>query len=138
MRARIIIALMALGALLLTACGSGPTEAVLAAGRIPATTTTTEAPPEGVVVVTITNGSFRPSNLKLDLNEQWIVEWQHEDTDDREYVLEGRNGEFISPTLVNGDVYQWDLSELEPGIYRYFTWLGQQRVPGSIDTRPDQ
>lgn len=138
MRARIIIAIMALGALLFTACGSGPTQAVLDAGRIPATTTTTEAPAEGVVVVTISNGSFRPANLKLDLNEQWLVEWHHDDSDEREYVIEGRNGEFVSPTLVNGDTFQWDLSELEPGIYRYFTWLGQQRVPGTIDTRPDQ
>jgi hypothetical protein len=31
-----------------------------------------------------------------------------------------------------------DFSELEPNIYRYFSFLGNNRVPGSIDTRPEQ
>lgn len=130
--------LLALTAALLAACGSGPSEAVAAAGREPQATTTTEPPDEGVVVVSITNGSFRPSNLKLDLNEEWIVEWRHEDDPEREYVLEARNGEFESPTLAQGDTYQVDFSQLEPDIYRYNMWIGQQRLSGFIDTRPDQ
>jgi hypothetical protein len=90
------------------------------------------------VVVIIESGRFRPSNLKLDLDEVQIVQWRHEDTPEREYVLEGRNGEFISPTLTPGDVFEFDFSALEEGIYRYFSFLGNTRVPGSVDTRPAQ
>ncbi len=125
-------------ALLALACGSGPTDAVAAAARVPQTTTTTEPPPEGVIVVTITNGAFRPSNLDVDLDEVWIVEWRHEDTAEREYVIEARNGEFMSPPLNTGDTFQVDFSEMEPNIYRYFSFLGNTRVPGTVDTRPEQ
>ncbi len=124
--------------LLASACSSGPSEAALAANRTPASTTTTAAPPEGVVVVRITNGSFRPSNLKLDLDTAQIVEWRHEDVPEREYLIEATNGEFISETLTPGDVFQVDFSDYGPGIYRYFSMLGQTRLPGLIDTRPDQ
>jgi hypothetical protein len=119
-------------------CGSGPTDSVVAQARVPQTTTTTEPPPEGVVVVTISNGAFRPSNLDLDLTKEWIVEWRHEDTDEREYVIETRNGEFTSPTLKAGDVFAVDFSELDPNIYRYFSFIGNTRIPGSIDSRPEQ
>ncbi len=126
-------------ALLLGACASGPSESALAADRAPTTTTTTEPPPEGITVVIIEGGRFRPSNLKLDLNEFWIVEWRHEDSAEREYVIEAREGEWEpSPTLTPGDTFQVDLSDLEPGIYRYYSFLGNNRIPGSIDTRPEQ
>jgi hypothetical protein len=101
-------------------------------------TTTTEPPPEGIVVVIIESGRFRPSNLKLDLDEEWIVEWRHEDSAEREYVLQGRRGEFESPPLNTGDTFQFDFRELEPDIYRYYSFLGNTRVPGSIDSRPAQ
>ena len=125
-------------ALVLGACGSGPSDSALASGRTPVSTTTTEPPPVGIIVVSITNGSFRPSNLKVDLTEEWIVEWRHEDVAEREYTIEARNGEFESALLTPGDTFQVDFSEFEPGIYRYFSFLGNTRVPGSVDTRPDQ
>jgi hypothetical protein len=90
------------------------------------------------MVVIIEGGRFRPSNLKLDLDEAWIVEWRHEDVAEREYLIEARKGEFESPPLNTGDTFQVDFSELEPDIYRYFSFLGNNRVPGSIDTRPEQ
>lgn len=137
MALRVVIGLVVL-AMAGSACASGPTEQVLAAARVPQTTTTTEPPPEGIIVVTINNGAFRPSNLKVDLTQEWIVEWRHEDLPDREYVIEARNGEFTSPPLNQGDTFQVDFSEMEPDIYRYFSFLGNNRVPGTIDTRPDQ
>ncbi len=103
------------------------------------TTTTTEPPPEGIIVVRITNGAFRPSNLKVDLEQEWIVQFRHEDVAEREYVIEARNEVFpASPLLKPGDVYEVDFSGLDPGIYRYFAFLGNTRIPGSIDTRPQQ
>jgi len=136
-RSRLVIAIAAL-TLLLVSCASGPSDATKEQGRIPVSTTTTEPPPEGIVVVSIANGSFRPSNIKLDLDEEWIVEWRDEDVPEREYVIEARNGEFKSTTLHPGDTFQVDFSELEPGIYRYYSFLGNTRVPGSVDTRPTQ
>ena len=124
--------------ILLGACASGPSDAALAEGRVPVSTTTTEPPPEGITVVRIEGGRFRPSNLQLNLDEAWIVEWRHEDDAEREYVLEARDEVFLSPPLNTGDTFQVDFSELEPDIYRYFSFLGNNRVPGSIDTRPEQ
>ena len=117
------------------ACGSGPASPNLPA---PTTTTTTEAPPEGVVVVAITNGAFRPSNLKIDLNRTPIVRWLHEDTAEREYTIVARNEEFASNAMTPGDTFEFDFSTLEPGIYRYYSFLGNSRIPGSVDTRPEQ
>ncbi len=126
-------------AMMLGACASGPSESALAADKKPTTTTTTEPPPEGIAIVTISNGRFSPSNLKMDLNEFWIVEWRQEDTGDREYVIEAREGEFeSSPPLKPGDTFQVDFSDLPPGIYRYYSYLGNNRIPGSVDTRPSQ
>ncbi len=126
-------------AMLLGACASGPSDAAIANDRAPTTTTTTEAPPEGVVVVIIEGGRFRPSNLTLDLTEFQIVEFRHEDSAEREYVIEAREGEFeSSPPLNTGDTFQVDFSLLEEGIYRYYSFLGNNRVPGSVDTRPEQ
>lgn len=137
MRARWLTTI-AIIAVLFSACSSGPSDSALEDGKTPVSTTTTEPPPEGIVVVIIEGGRFRPSNLTVDLTENWIVEWRHEDSAEREYVLEGRKGEFTSPPLNTGDTFQVDFSEIEPGIYRYFSFLGNNRIPGSIDTRPDQ
>lgn len=137
MRGRIAIWLTVV-ALVAAGCGSGPSEAALAQNRTPQTTTTTEPPPEGVVIVRITNGAFRPSNLKVDCSVDSTVEWRQEDTSDREYVLEARNGEFTSPPLVTGDTFEWPICDFEPGLYRYFATIGRTRIPGSIDSRPEQ
>jgi hypothetical protein len=136
-RVRFLILALAV-AFVAVACSSGPTDEVIAAARVPQTTTTTEPPPEGIIVVRINNGAFRPSNLDVDLTKEWIVEWRHEDVEDREYVLEARNGEFKSPPLSTGDVFQVDFSDMEPDIYRYFAFLGNTRIPGTVDTRPEQ
>ena len=122
-------------ALMASACASGPSSDDL---RPPTTTTTTEPPPEGVIFVSIQNGSFRPSNLDVDLDTTPIVRWVHEDDPEREYVIEARNGEFSSGPLTTGDTFEFDFSTLEPNIYRYFSFLGLTRVPGTVDTRPDQ
>jgi hypothetical protein len=125
--------------LMLGACSSGPSETAIAADRAPTTTTTTEPPPEGVVVVIIEGGRFRPSNLTLDLNEASIVEWRHEDSAEREYLIEAREGEFEpSAPLNTGDTFQVDFKDLGEGIFRYYSFLGNNRIPGSVDTRPEQ
>ena len=143
MRRAIWIVLVAVAfGLIVAACGSGPSEEVLASGKRARVTTTTEAPPEGVVVVSIVDGAFRPSNVKIDVTVTPIVEWRHEDSVEREYVIEARarDGEvpFMSDTLVQGDTFQVDFSELELDIYRYGATIGLTRVPGTIDTRPEQ
>jgi hypothetical protein len=137
-------------ALVLAACGSGPSSAAIERNQQPSTTTTTEAPPDGVVIVSIENGRFSPSNLEIDLGEFWIVEWQHNDApvnmadgtvQSRDYEILARDrkddGEFLfqSPLMVFGDTYQMDFSDLPEAIYRYNTFVGQQRIPGLVDTR---
>lgn len=114
---------------------SSPADDVVAEDRQPTTTTTTEPPPVGVFKVRIDNGSFRPSNVQLNLDEVWIVQWVNEDP--REYVLADKDGQFEA-TLAPGDTYEFDYSTLEPGIYRVFATIGFQRIPGTIDTRPEQ
>lgn len=123
-------------ALVLAACSSGPSYDALARNEPPPTTTTTTLPPAGVVVVTIKNGKFSPALLKLDLEEAWIVRWVNEDPP-REYVLEARDM-FTSPTLAPGDAFEFDFSTVEPAIHRYYTFIGNQRIPGSVDTRPER
>ena len=123
-------------ALVLAACSSGPSPEALERNEPPPTTTTTTQPPEGVVVVTIKNGKFSPALLQINLEEAWIVRWVNEDPP-REYVLESR-GLFTSPTLVPGESFEFDFSTAEPAIYRYYTYIGNQRVPGSVDTRPER
>lgn len=141
-RAISMLALVAALGLVAVACSSGPSDEVLASGRKASVTTTTEAPPEGVFVVSIVDGAFRPSNVAIDVDVTPIVEWRHEDSDDREYLIEARerDGEvpFISETLTNGDVFQVDFSLLPLDIYRYGAVIGLTRVPGTIDTRPEQ
>jgi hypothetical protein len=117
------------------AVASSPSADVTEAARLPTTTTTTEPPPEGVFVMKIDNGSFRPSNVLLDLNEAWVVKWVNDDP--REYLLADKGGLFET-TLAEGEEFEFDYSTLEPGIYRVFATVGFQRIPGTIDTRPEQ
>ena len=129
----------------LAACGSGPSDEALARNLIPTTTTTTEAPPEGIFVVVIENGKFTPSNLAFELDEFWIIRWENQDPP-REYVITERGGSFESPTIVPGDSWEFDLRTLDDpatadkneamALWRYFTFIGNQRVPGIIDLRP--
>ena len=136
--------------LVAVACASGPSDAASERNQQPSTTTTTEPPPEGVVIVSIRNGSFSPSNLEIDLGETWIVEWQHNDApinladgtvQTREYQIlsrdrnEDRSFLFESPVMNFGDTYQVDFSAYPEDLYRYNTFLGAQRIPGLVDTR---
>jgi len=127
----VFVALVAIG----TLATSGPSDATVVSAKQPATTTTTEAPPEGFTVVRIDNGVFRPANLKIDLDEIWTVRWVNDDK--VEYLLEGTNDEF-SVQLVPGGTFEFDFSGLEPAIYRYRAFIGFNRIPGSVDTRPQQ
>ncbi len=34
--------------------------------------------------------------------------------------------------------FEFDFSALEPEIYRYYTFIGNQRVPGMVDTRSER
>lgn len=134
---RIIVTALA-SALLAAACGSGPSEAARERAEQPSTTTTTEPPPEGIVIVSIDNGRFSPANLDIDLEEFWIVRWENNDPP-REYQIISRDaGVFESPVLLPGDNFEVDFSALPEDIYRYNTFLGQQRIPGLVDTRPSR
>lgn len=147
---RRIIGLVATLGLVLVACGSGPSPTAIERNQQPSTTTTTEPPPQGVVVVSIDNGRFSPSNLEIELTEIWIVEWQHNDAPvtladgtvrEREYQITSRDRNedssflFESALMVFGDVFQVDFSAYPEDLYRYNTFLGQQRIPGLVDTR---
>ena len=70
---------------------SAPSDQVAEADNKPTTTTTTEPPPEGVFVVRLDNGTFRPANVALDLDETWIVKWVNEDP----RVHPGRQGRSV-------------------------------------------
>jgi hypothetical protein len=123
-------------ALLLAACGSGPSPEALDRNQPPSTTTTTEAASAEVVVVRIENGKFSPSLLEIDLTKQWIVRWENDDPP-REYTIISRTaGLFESPVIKPGESWEFDFSKVEPGLYRYHTFVGDQRIPGLIDTRP--
>lgn len=119
-----------------TVIESGPSEATQEAGRVPTTTTTTEPPPEGTVKVRLNNGVFRPANLRIDLEEVQIVEWVIED--DREYIIRSSTGLFETEPLGLGDTFQFDFSTVDPAIHRYNALIGFQRIPGSVDSRPEQ
>lgn len=133
-RALVAVAVM----VAVASCGSGPSPAAIAGGP-PTSTTTTEAPPEGVKVVLISNGVFRPQILEFELDEANIVEFRHQDRERFTYVIRWENGIFPdSPELARDDVYQVDMSTLPPGFYRYSAQLGLNQIPGSIDTRAAQ
>jgi hypothetical protein len=114
---------------------SGPSDATVAVEKVPVATTTTEAPPKGVAVVHIDNGVFRPANLKLDLDEVWIVRWVNDD--DVEHLLQGTKDGF-ELKLGAGATFEFDYSALEPDIHRYRAFIGFNRIPGSVDTGPVQ
>lgn len=135
-RASGVVVAFLLMAALVAACGSGPSDDALARNRQPSTTTTTEPLPEGVTIVRIDGGAFRPANLKLDLDETWIVQWENRDAEERE--LTATRGEFESGPLQSGGTFEVDFREFEPGLYRYQMFIGQQRIPGIVDTRPAQ
>ena len=130
--AGVFVVLLVIG----TVITSEPSEATQEAGRVPTTTTTTEPPPEGTVKVRLNNGVFRPANLRIDLTEVQIVEWVIED--DREYIIRSSTGLFESELLGQGDTFQFDFSTVEPAIHRYTALIGFQRIPGSVDSRPEQ
>lgn len=127
----VFVVLIILGAL----NTSSPSGATIEADRKPTTTTTTEPPPEGVTVVRIDNGVFRPANLKIDLEEIRIIRWINKDP--TEYILVDSDGAF-EITLGQNETFEFDYSTLEPGIHRYKALIGLQRIPGSVDTRPEQ
>lgn len=133
---RRVIAALTATVLATAACGSGPSAAAARNNLLPSTTTTTQPPPEGVFVVHISNGAFSPANLELNLTTHWIVEWRNDDPP-RQYQITSRDpGLFESPVLVPGDSFQVDFSQFPPALYRYNTFLGNQRIPGLVDTRP--
>ena len=127
-----VVAVLFIGGFALT---SSPSAHVTESAKPPTTTTTTEPPPEGVFIIAIDNGSFRPSNVLLDIDETWIVKWVN--ADPREYMLADKEGLF-EVTLAEGDEFEFDYSTLPAGIYRVFATVGFQRIPGTIDTRPEQ
>jgi hypothetical protein len=126
----------------LAACGSGPSPEALERNQSPSTTTTTEPPPEGVTVVGVIDGRFEPSILQFTLDDAWIVEF--ENRDDMPYTItsqgRGADGAFLfeSPELAPGDTWQVDMREFDPGLYRYVTYVGNQRIPGLINTNPER
>ena len=120
--------------LIVAACSSGP--APDARQELPSTTTTTEPPPEGIYIVLIENGKLTPSNLEIDLDEFWIVRWENHDPP-REYTIISRDaGLFESPLLLPGDSWEFDFHTLDEGLHRYNTFIGAQRIPGYVETRP--
>ncbi len=123
-------------ALIGSARSSGPSDEVVEADRKPTTTTTTEPPPEGVSIVQIENGAFRPSILKIDVTELPIVKWRNDD--DAEYLLTSSDDLWEPVTLLAGEEFEFDFSSVEVGLHRYNATIGFQRVPGTVDTRPDQ
>jgi len=136
--AKSVLLVVGIAAVLLLAgltIGSSPSDDVAEAARLPTSTTTTEPPLEGVFVIRMNNGSFRPSNVQLNLDEAWIVKWVNDDP--REYVLADKDNRFET-ILTEGAEFEFDYSTLEPGIYRVFATVGRQRIPGTIDTRPEQ
>ena len=133
---RRLIALALALALAAIACGSGPSPQARARNQRPSTTTTTEPPPEGVFIVEISNGRFAPSNVELNLDATPIVRWENNDPPREYQIISNPIGTFESPVITPGEFWEFDFSTLEQGLYRYNTFLGQQRIPGLIDTRP--
>ena len=133
--ALLVVGIAAVLLLMGLATESAPSDQVAQADNKPTTTTTTEPPPQGVFVVRLDNGTFRPANVALDLDETWIVKWVNEDP--REYLLADKDDHF-EVTLAPADEFEFDYSTLEPGVYRVFASVGFQRIPGTIDSRPAQ
>ncbi len=85
------------------------------------------------------------------MSKLWIVEWQHNDApgtladgtvQTREDQIISRNRKedntflFESPVMKFDDVYRIYFNELPEGLDRYNTFLGLQRIPSLVDTRP--
>ena len=132
MRTRFGILAVALG-LIAAACSSG---SAFPDALPPTTITTTEAPSSGVEVVRISNGSFQPSNISLNLDEVSIIKFVNEDAGS-EYVLTSSDGLFEDLQFNGGDEFELDFAEFEEKIYRFSALAGFNRLPLSIDTRPD-
>lgn len=133
----LVLAGGAVASLAAVACASGPSPEAIARDQAPATTTTTVPLPEGIFRITISNGAFSPAVLELDITEFQIVRW--ENSDDEEYLIVSRDaGVFESPPIGKGEAFEFDISTLEPGVHRYSMQIGNNRVPGLIDTRPAQ
>ena len=98
--ALLVIGIAAVFLVMGLAIESEPSVSVAEAETKPTTTTTTEPPPTGVFVVRLDNGTFRPANVALDLDETWIVKWVNEDP--REYILADKDDHF-EVTLAPGD-----------------------------------
>lgn len=135
----VFVTLLVLGSVLT----SGPSQATIDADRQPTTTSTTEPPPEGVVIVYIENGVLRPSNLEIDLEVIQTVKWIN--LDDRPFIIKGsKEAPFESAVLNQGDEFSFDYSTVGPGLYRYKAELdsnsliGGVRIPGIVDSRPSQ
>jgi hypothetical protein len=138
-RFKLIVSFMAV-VIVTAACGSGPSASALQSDRAPSTTTTTEAPPEGIVVVKIEDGRISPSILKINPEEFWIVQFVHKDDPERVYQIVFKREEFDdSPIMNTGDIYEVDLRSLEDlGIVRYRVVLEGSLtggLPGTINTR---
>jgi hypothetical protein len=84
----------------------------------------------------ISNRSFSPNILAMDLNEVQIVEWTNEDP--LEYTLTSSTEASEPVTLNKGDQFEFDFSTLEVGIHRLHASIGFNKIPGSVDTRPNQ
>jgi hypothetical protein len=131
-RIRVVTALVVF-ALAAAACSSGPS---FPNARPPTSTTTTEAPEVGVQIVRINNGSFQPSNLAISLDDFSVLRFIQEDAD-RTYTLVSSDGLFENVELNQGDVFDVDLTGQEEKIYRFSALFGFNRLPLSVDTRPD-
>lgn len=125
----LVVALASIGA----ACSSG---SAFPNALPPTTTTTTEAPEIGVEIVRINNGSFQPSNVKLDLDDTTIVRFVQEDAE-RTYTLVSGDGLFENVELNQGDEFEVDFAGKDEKIYRFSALFGFNRLPLSIDTRAD-
>lgn len=132
MRIRVVTTLVVL-ALAAAACSSGPS---FPDARPPTSTTTTEAPEVGVQIVRINNGSFQPSNLAISLDDFSILRFIQEDAN-RTYTLVSTDGLFENIELNEGDVFDVDMTGKEEQIYRFSALFGFNRLPLSVDTRPD-
>ncbi len=132
MRTRLAFLVAAAG-LVAAACSSG---SAFPDALPPTTTTTTEAPEIGVEIVTISNGSFQPSNVSLDLNEITLVRFVHDDAD-RVYTLSSADDLFEEFEFGSGDEFEFDFAGLEEKIYRFGAQSGFNRLPLSIDTRAE-
>jgi hypothetical protein len=64
------------------------------------------------------------------------VQWTNED--ELEYEFTSADDLWEPVTLGEGDQFEFDFSTVEPAIYRQKATIGFNRIPGSVDTRPDQ